>query len=51
MRIHLFIYIHVLHVVLIQAERQESSLVSRLLEMNEKARKTEELLEQMERER
>ena len=35
---------------LAEAERQESSLVSRLLEMNEKARKTEELLEQLERE-
>jgi hypothetical protein len=37
--------------VLLSAERQASDLVTRLLEMNEKARKTEELLEQLERER
>jgi len=33
------------------AEKNASELVTRLLEMSEKARKTEELLEQMERER
>jgi len=35
----------------ISAERNASELVTRLLEMSEKARKTEELLEQMEKER
>jgi hypothetical protein len=37
--------------VFFSAERHECDLVTRLLEMNEKARKTEELLEQMEKER
>lgn len=37
--------------LLLIAERNASELVTRLLEMSEKARKTEELLEQMERER
>jgi len=36
---------------LFTAERSAGELVTKLLEMNEKARKTEELLEQMERER
>jgi len=38
-------------VVNLSAEKNASELVTRLLEMSEKARKTEELLEQMERER
>ena len=38
-------------VVGLSAERNASELVTRLLEMSEKARKTEELLERMERER
>ena len=36
---------------LLSAERNASELVTRLLEMSEKARKTEELLERMEKER